>query len=315
MARVKGAKGKHSTKASRDCAKMNAAAAKIQAAFRGRKSKKVNKVGKPKPKGNMADALATVAERKVQQLTAQYSVRPRNQDGTSFTSPVFFQNYVLGDAPADWSFATGQQGFTGLDGYVFPQGTGSNARIGRYMFLEQATVNLKVAMQNVSGAAGPTRFRVLLYKFRRNALLGNIGNPNDDLFISSAGNPMGINTFFLNSIPNVGKASFELMNAITNRKNYTIYEDDSFILQSSLTTQSQPSQFLGGMSQSYPSEKDYLWKLRHNEKASFDAASKPNDVQYQYCMTIMSAPVGSVGSITHDDWTTSVRGTVSALDA
>jgi len=298
----------------RDCAKLSAAASRIQSAWRRRRK---TVAGPAKKKGSVAKALAQVAERKIQALTPIYMDAPYAQALAPALGPVYFRNYILGDQPANWEGPAGgavnAPNYTALGGYEFPQGTGSNGRIGRYMFLERCNMNLNIALKPVAERhTNPVAFRVLLYKFKRNDTLGSIGNPNVDLFMSSAGSQLGFNTFFDNGV-NPGSAAFELMNAIVNKKNYEVFKDEKFVLTPQVCLSS------GGayvpLSHSNSIQKDFQFVLNHNQKTAFDAASKPVDLQYQYCLSILSAPLGEANTIGVDYWNASIRGTVSALDS
>jgi len=298
----------------RDCAKLSAAASRIQSAWR-RKRKTV--AGPAKQKGSVARALAQVAERKVQALTPKYMDVPIPVSLPPALGPVYFRNYILGDAPVAWIGPNGaavtQPNFTGLGGYTFPQGTGSNGRIGRYMFLERCNMNLNIALKPVAERhTNPVAFRVLLYKFKRNDALGSIGNPNTDLFMSSSGAQLGFNTFFDNGI-NPGSAAFELMNGIVNKKNYEVFKDEKFVLTPQVCLTSAGA--FVPLSHSNHIQKDFQFVLNHNQKTAFDGASKPVDLQYQYCLTILSAPMGEGNTVGVDYWNASIRGTVSALDS
>lgn len=297
----------------RDCAKLSAAASRIQSAWRRRRK---TVAGPPKKKGTVAKALAQVAERKIQPLTAQYMVFPYAQLQTPAIGPVHYKNFILGDAPSDWTGPIGSTtgpNFNALGGYTFPQGTGSNGRIGRYMFLERCNMNMLISLGAVASRnVQPYEFRVILYKFKRNDALGKIGNPNSDLFIGSDGASVGVNTFFDNSAT-PGSASFVLMNAIVNKKNYQVYKDEKFVLTPQTTIPTG-----GGyvpLSHSGNLQKNFQFILNHNEKTAFDSASKPIDLQYQYAITILSAPMGDIDQTGLNDWRVSIRGTVSALDS
>jgi len=305
-------KKKMVSKMSKDCAKISSAASKIQSAWRGRKSK-TRTAGPAKEKGSVAKALSQIAERKIQPIKDISMKPPDAQAVLPLSGPVYFSNYILGTQPAAWIGPTGAPNYEALGGYNFPQSLASNGRVGKYMFLEHAMVNLNVSMKAISNRnPEAVQFRVLCYKFKRNQKLGSIGNPNDDLFMSSSGGKIGVNTFFDNT-NSPGSANFNLMNAIVNRKNYQVFSDEKFILQPSLTIPQG-----GGYvtpSTGYPVMRDMSFKLNHNEKTEFGAASQPVDLQYQYCFTILSVPVGSLDKIGVDDWSTSLRGTVSALDS
>jgi len=297
----------------RDCAKYVKAAQHIQSAWRRRRK---TVAGPAKKVGSVAKALAMVAERKIQPLTPQYMKQPYAQLISPDIGPVYYKNFILGDQPAQWTGPIGSvQGpnYIPLEGYSFPQGTGSNSRIGRYMFLERCNLNMTVALTSATSRnTNPVQFRVLLYKFKRNDALGSISNPNSDLFMSTAGTVLGINTYFDNTL-SPGSASFNLMNAIVNKKNYTVFKDEKFVLTPQVAV-AQGGTYVP-LSHSGSIQKEFQFVLNHNEKTAFDSASKPVDLQYQYAITVISAPMGDLDQTGCNEWTTSVRGTVSALDS
>lgn len=301
------------SKRSRDCSTLAKAATTISRAWRGRKSRKATRVAGASQAKNKVD-MSPIIETKLQPLRNVRMGPPTAQSVLPASGPVYYSNYILGDTPAAWQDPNGSANYSNLDGYRFIQGTGANQRIGKYMFLKQARLDMTIALQAVSSRnPEPLQFRVLCYKFKRNKSLGSIGNPNTDLFISSSGGFIGVNTFFDNT-NSPGAASFDLMNAIPNRKNYDVYNDEKFILQPTLTI-AQGGEYVTP-AQDYPVQKHLSFKCLHNSKTEFDlTTSKPIDLQYQYCFTILSAPQGSMSKVGVNQWTTSIRGTVSALDS
>jgi len=306
MPRTKGAKGKKYSK--KECQKFLVVSKT--------KKSKATVAGPKKEKSSVAKALAIVAERKIQPLTSIHMKSPYPQALIADPGPVYYRNFLLGTSPSAWTGPIGSiqgQNYDALGGYVFPQGTGSNSRIGKYMFLERCHMNMCIALSSAASRnTQPTQFRILLYKFRRNLTLGEIGNPSENLFINSAGETIGVKTYFDNS-GSPGSASFTFMNAIVNKKNYTVYKDEKFVLTPQ-TTIAQGGAYVP-LSHSGAIQKDFQFVLNHNEKTAFDAASKPVDLQYQYAVTILSAPMGDLDQLGNNDWSVSVRGTVSALDS
>ena len=87
----------------------------------------------------------------------------------------------------------GTQAFINLDGFRWLQGTQSQNRIGKYIYLKRTTMNLQIQMDPLS-RHGETKFRVIVYKSKRNAVIGTGGgNPMDNLIITQTGSTVGIN--------------------------------------------------------------------------------------------------------------------------
>jgi len=105
------------------------------------------------------------------------------------------------------------------------------------------------------------------------------------------------------------------MNMIINKRNFDVHTDTQFILSNHTFSVQGGSNIVSPLGQGYPAEKNFLLKLNHNEKTSFsDIADIPDDLNYQYCMTILSMPYGDNTAVSARGWTTSVRGVVSATE-
>jgi len=252
-------------------------------------------------------------ELKVQQLRAVNQDQPSAQ-ATSGTGSniVWYNQYVLGKGPTSWVGPSGSYNFTNLEGFTWPVGTSSDRRIGRYMNLKHTTMNLRIACDNLSSVSCPIRFRVLVYKQKRNgpALLQQT-NPNTNLFLGTQGEELGLNNTY------AGVAvSMEFMNMITNKRKYDIHTDTQFILSPHTFSVQGGSNIVSPISQGYPAEKNMLLRLPHNDKASFDATTEmPEDLNYQYCVTVLSMPYGDNTQVSAKSWKTNVRGIVSVTDA
>jgi len=296
--------------------KRQSAASKIQRAWRRKKRYQrpaPPRFGRSMPKSLGNSVMREVSELKIRSLANRYLDSPLAQEvGAGATPVVYYQGYCLGSAAPTWVGPTGTttSGFKELLGYQYPNGTGPDQRVGKYMYLKQATVNLRINMNSTARTACPMKFRVVVFKAIRNAQVGQTGgNPFDRLFVGNNGNEIGLNTSY--TPESVG---FELMSAITNKKNFTIYKDTCFILQNPFTSVQGSQSIVSPMSQSYPCEKVLNFTLRHNQKTAFDSQNQPSDCNYQYCMLVMSTPAGTANDSGNQDWRTSVRGTVSAYD-
>lgn len=260
-------------------------------------------------KRKVMKVIDQVSEHKIKALTNQFNLTPSPQTAPPGLSVVYYQNYILGTQPTDW---IGPQGtnYTALEGLSFPQGDAADQRIGKYLYLKHATVNLRINCLNLARVACPVRFRVLVYKAKRNGSLNTLpGNPNTDLFLETNGNEVGLLT-----VANDDRASMRFMTAITNKKKYQFYKDIQFILQPFLNTvlgQEAPVAMSHGI---YPVERYFRFQLPMNERAEYDnVTNQPLDSKSQYCISIFSAPSGTHND-RPNDWRSTVTGTVSALD-
>lgn len=251
--------------------------------------------------------LKSRALSKVQNLTGESKlnalVRYNDHDPTSSTaapSPVYQQNYCLGQVPAVFN------NFDALDGFEFAQGVGDNDRVGRYMYLKKTTMHLKIALNEGARQTGPTRFRVIVYKSKRTNTPGQpMANPCENLFLDETGRQFGTDT----SISAADTAT-QFRTALVNKRNYQVLKDKRFMLVPSVSTVSGSTAIVTPSSQSLMNEKNFVFNLGHWKKCSF-SQDRPDDLNYTYCVTILSMPVGQSNTITNN-WNTSVRGTVSA---
>jgi len=249
-------------------------------------------------------------ELKLKPLRAANQVTPLAQATTGTASNiVWYQNYCLGTAATSWTGPTGVGNFTNLEGFTWPQGPAQGERIGRYLNLKHTTCNLRVACNNLASPACPIRFRVIIYKAKRNSSLGSAGgNPNVNLFLNLDGTQRGINNSYTGD-----SVSMEFMNMLVNKRNYDVHTDTQFVLASHTYSVQGGSNIVTPISQGYPAEKNLLLRLNHNEKTSF-TGDQPDDLNYQYCMTILSMPYGDNTAVSARGWKSNVRGVVSATD-
>lgn len=275
-----------------------------------KKGKKSKNVTKSVVKEIVKQELAEDIETKIKSLATYVNQTPQNQDTSN--NVVYYDNYCLGDPASTWLGPTGVQNFKALEGFEWAPGTSSAQRVGRYMHLKHTTLNFRVGLVGTPRTATPQRFRVIVYKARRNAPFGqNGGNPNSDLFLGLGGQPQGVNTSYAQN-----RVAFEFMNLITNKRNFEIHHDSSFILAPPVTAVQGGSNIVTPMSQGmYPNEKNFLWKFKHDEKVAFGANQKPEDSNYQYCISIFSMPTGDLGNTGMNSWRTAARGVVCVQDA
>jgi hypothetical protein len=251
----------------------------------------------------LSTVLNTVGETKLNALEVSNARTPDPQALPPAVGPVYQTNYCLGQVPV------GYLNFNALGGFEWALGTGPNDRIGKYMYLKKTTVNLKISL-NDPGRGGQTRFRVLVYKSRRNNTPGQYSiTPGENLFLNEVGLPFGTDTSV-----NANDATMKFQTAIVNKRNYQVVRDFQFVLTPSSVTVQGGSNLVSPLSQGTLSEKHLRFQLGHYKKTSFNPnTDRPDDLNYQYLITILSFPVGSTTSQA-SAWTSSIRGTVSAGD-
>lgn len=256
-------------------------------------------------------------EQKIQSLANVYQAKPKPQINLPSTGPIYYYNACLGNAPNIpggtnplWPGPTGANNFQSLDGFQWSQGTGPNERVGRYLYLKHTTLQMRLAMLNTPLNSTPTQFRVIVYKAKRNAAAGTGGgNPNDDLFLQNDGRVFGLNLLSV-----AESRTFEFMNMLINKRNYQVVADTKCILQPSTCAVQGGSNIVSPIATAYPCEKTFSMRLKHNAKTAFSNFNQPLDLNYQYCVTVIAAPMGEA-EVLADDWRISFRGTVSCMDS
>ncbi len=249
----------------------------------------------------VAKRIQPISELKLQSLRPQNEVNP-----TPIVTPpgsnsegVYEINYVFGNGITQWDRYGALQGFT------WPQGTNDTERIGKYMYFRNTMLKLQFQANASSGpVVSPIRLRCVIFKVRRSHVpSGVIKDPSQSLFLNEVGNEFGTK--------NLGLAVMDWNTALTNKRNYMIVKDCSFILQPTIVVP-QGSQPIG-QSTKYPSVKNLAINLGHYQKASFNNATNlPDDANYQYGITVISTSVN--GSTQARDWSMSLRGTTSCYD-
>lgn len=290
--------------------KKSRAASKIQSAWR---SKKARPARFPSGKRTyvksraVARTLRSTAETKIQALTQKVAIAPKPVEVAPTTGPCYFTNYCLGTAPTAWVGPNGASAFENLNGFVWPSGTGPAERIGQYMYLKRTTMNLRIAM-DAQSRSGPTKFRVIVYKEKRNQYnVTGGGNPCDNLFIDQSGTSVGVNTV---STPDARALEFNTW--LINKRNYQVVKDFKFTLANE-TLSSLGSTEPYNVNQGNKSEKLLRFSLGHYQKAKFGQGNVPEDQMYRYCVTIISMPMSDSIAV-HAAYKTYVNGVVSVLD-
>jgi len=287
--------------------------------FGSKKKKTFRKRGNARKKTKMTPtAVKSIVSReinkdletKLKPITPVYAGVPSNAD-TSLNC-VYYNNYCLGAPAPTWLGPSGSANFVGVDGVSFAQGTGPQQRIGRYMTLKYTSLNFRVGLVGVPRQSSQTRFRVLVYKAKRNAQFGTSGsNPNETLFLNTNGNQYGIN-----NTQTLSSQAYNLMNAITNKRNFDIHMDTQFVLGHPTVSVSGSASIVTPLSQSLPDEKNFLIKLPHNDlNTAYGAGNLPEDLNYQYCITVLSCPTGNLENTGYNSWRTYLRGVTSVKDA
>jgi len=281
---------------------------------RKKSSKKTTKskvVSNSKKIKELVKSVNATVENKIQKFNGVYVDSPKSQQ-PSFTGPLYLYNACLGTGASTWLGPQGTPNFTDLQGFTWGQGVQSDQRIGRYLFLKHTTMNMRIGMNSVPKMVCPTQFRIVVFKAKRNAAFGSSGgNPNADLFLNNDGTAIGVNVASA-----VETRTFEFMNMLVNKRNYEVHTDKKIILQPSNVTVQGSASIVTPFSTKYPPEATFQFKLPHNTKAAFPPGNfgEPLDLNYQYCVQVIAAPLGSTTAAA-DDWHISFRGTVSCVDS
>lgn len=249
----------------------------------------------------VAKRIQPVSELKLKQLrpTNEFAPSPIVTPPGSNSEGVYESNFVFGNGISQWDR------FSPLLGFEWPQGTGTQERIGRYMYFRNTMLKLQYQCnQTSSPQITPIRLRCVIFKTRRSHVpSGEIKDPSQSLFLNQEGNEFGTK--------NLGLRIMDWNTCLTNKRNYIIVKDCSFILQPTLV---QPlGSDLMSTSTKYPSMKNININLGHYQKASFNGSTdQPDDANYQYGITTIATAVNGVSQVSN--WTMSIRGTTSCYD-
>ena len=205
-------------------------------------------------------------------------------------------SYTLGGVPSSWS------GFTDLGGMEPALGTGSNERIGNYIFLKKAHFEYEIDMAKGTDGGLPIEFRFIVAKSRRLAIpAGQNRDPNTSLFLSLDGSDFGASSSGINGT--------DLMVQPLNQRIYTIYKDTKFILSNPLNVNSTATQAYSGH---YPCMKRFSLNLPFYTKANFTASTKPTDVDFKWMIMLYARSLDKDEPAT--EYEVNVRGVLSYSD-
>lgn len=252
-------------------------------------------------------SMASYGEVKLQPLSNIDNEAPiRMNPLVAGIAPVYGVRYVIGDALAAYT------NYSPLGGMSWSQGTADNQRVGNYLYMKKIHMTLQVNMNQVGQTnVGPRKFRLIVFKARRSVdPTGTTYIPNTQLMLNSAGDAFGVSSTAA-PVPTM----LDFTSQITNKRNFQIYKDSTFILQNPLGDPSASIDPLISSSGQYKSQKTMklslpLWKKTRFERTN---SNLPTDLNYNYGIYLQALNVGS-STAQPDDWTVSVRGTVSAND-
>jgi len=206
-----------------------------------------------------------------------------------------FVAFTLGDNPA----------FSGdipVGGIRVQQGVGRSERVGAYINYKKTTASMRIEM-NAGVNAPPVQMRMIVFKARRS---------NNPAGISPSWATSG---FMDNDGSNTGHAvsginGLDLMQLVTNKRQWVIYKDTKFILQpyNSLAT--------GDIIYNhYPAAKDVLLTMPHYAKGHFPNSGSltADDLDTRYTVIVYGHTLGRSGVIA-DSYECSLRGTTSFTD-
>lgn len=253
-----------------------------------------------------SDKLQQFGETKIQSLRPIDLLAPSQMNPTAIgIAPVYGVRFVIGESLPMYAQ------YNALEGFRWVRGTSANERVGNYMYFRRVNMTMEINMNQVGQTnSGPRRFRLIIFKARRYANpTGKTADPNEQLMMKSDGSSFGVNTVGPPQ-PNM----LDFTHLLTNKRDFQIIRDKTFILQNSLGNPSAGGDPLISTSGQYKSSKVIKCKLALWRKTLFNNESNlPTDLNYNYGIYLQALNVGSSTAIP-DDWTVSVRGTVSAND-
>jgi len=249
-----------------------------------------------------SDKLKAFGEVKLNPFRNVDNVAPIRMNPIGAPAPVYGLRYVVGNA------LTQYPNYNALQGMNFPQGVGISDRIGNYMYLKKVNLTMEINMNQVGETnAGPRRFRVIIFKARRYANpTGITQDPDKGLLLDTGGEAFGVNSST--------KQMLDFIHQLTNKRDYQIVKDHSFILQNPVGNPSAGVDPFISTSGQYKSTKTIRCSLPLWRKTKFESVfDLPTDVNYNYGIYVQSVNVGSSSAIP-DDWNMSIRGVTSAND-
>lgn len=250
--------------------------------------------------------LKSFGETKIQALRAVNFEAPIQMNPTAAgIAPVYGVRYVLGQA------LTQYPAYTALGGFTWPRGVNADEREGNYMYFKKVNLTMEVNMNQVGQTnSGPRRFRLIIFKARRYVNpTGSTDNPNNALMLRDTGGKFGVD-----SVGPPQPNMLDFTHQITNKRDFQIVMDRSFVLQNPLGNPSASVDPLIPSSGQYKSTKSIRCNLPLWRKTIFNNdIDRPQSLNYNYGIYLQALNVGAQTAIP-DDWTFSLRGTVSAND-
>lgn len=245
--------------------------------------------------------LNSFGEVKIQPLRNINNQTPVRMNPLAGPVPVYGLRFVIGDALTQYPL------YTPLGGMTWPRGPDMDQRNGNYMYFKKISLTMEVNMNQVGATnAGPRRFRLIVFKARRyDNPTGVTTNPNDTLLLTPGGTSFGVSS--------LGQM-LDFTHQITNKRDYQIIKDNTFILQNPLGNPSASVTPVIPTSGQYKATKTLRCSLPLFKKTHFNNVSNlPDNLNYNYGIYLQALNVGSSTAIP-DDFNLSIRGTVSAND-
>lgn len=250
--------------------------------------------------------LKAFGETKIQALRAVNFDAPIQMNPTAAgVAPVYGLRYILGEPLSQYP------SYTPLSGFTWARGVNADQREGNYMYFKKVSLTMEINMNQVGFTnAGPRRFRVIIFKARRYVNpTGQTINPNNSLMLKDTGGKFGVD-----SVGPPQPNMLDFTHQLTNKRDFQIVMDRSFILQNPLGNPSASMDPIIPGSGQYKSTKILRCNLPLWRKTIFNNDTDlPATLNYNYGIYIQSVNVGAQTAIP-DDWTLSMRGTVSAND-
>lgn len=242
----------------------------------------------------IANTLSMFSEKKYRQFLSQDEVAP---SAIQLGAQSYYVGFVGGvSSPSTWT------GFTPIQGFQYAQGTGDTGRDGRYMFLDNSTINCSVHMNSQIRNTPPVQFRCIVFKARRATTPTGVSyDPARTLFLAPNGNSIGHGVG--------GVLGTDLMLQPTNKRDWIILKDSKFVLQAPMGASEETSSFQG----KYASFKQMRINLTHKAKSIFENVNdQPVDFDFHYGIVIYSNAIGRDNS--SNQWEFNLRGTTTAFD-
>lgn len=246
----------------------------------------------------VARAMDQVSENKLRPLTNFNEEAPAPIQSLAL---AYTKSFTVGTIPTVWS---GTTGLSALGGMNFPNGTGHEQRVGKFLYLQKTHFTLEIDMGIDLDYQVPTEFRVICFKARRSNNPAGITNSyGDTLFISPAGNDFGHATAGINGS--------DLMMQPLNRKDWDIRSDRRFMLSNPTTVNgiASPASYSG----KYPCMKRLTFNLPYYSKVEINNTSNaPADLDTNYVVAIYARSLAKDAFASK--WEVTTRGTTTFKD-